>query len=104
MRIANRRHTNGRSRHDGVRDRSWSDGHGGVLGYGVAMRVHDGRQVVEQRRLPILVVAAVLAALVSATDRVVGMCIVFRLAKRSIPGCVPVWSADRAPPRVLGIA
>ncbi|MCW3818129.1 hypothetical protein ONA91_27135 [Micromonospora sp. DR5-3] len=69
------------------------------------MRVQEGRHMVEQRnRLPILVVATVLAALVSATDRVTGMCIVFRLAKRSIPGCVPAWSADRAPPRPLGIA
>jgi hypothetical protein len=69
------------------------------------MRVQEGRHVVEQHnRLSILVVATVLAALASATDRVPGLCIVFRLAKRSIPGCVPAWSADRAPPRALGIA
>lgn len=61
--------------------------------------------MVEQRdRLPILVVAAVLAALMSSIDWVVGLCIVFRLAKRSIPGCVPAWSADRAPPAGLDIA
>lgn len=61
--------------------------------------------MIEQRgRLPILVVAAVLAALVPAVDRAVGLCIVHRLAKESIPGCVPAWSADRAPPAGLGIA
>ncbi|MGS2615372.1 hypothetical protein ACVCAH_12735 [Micromonospora sp. LZ34] len=68
------------------------------------MRVPEPRRTVEQRTaLPMLVVAAVLAAVCSAA-RAVGLCIVFRLTKRSVPGCVPAWSADRAPPPRPGIA
>ncbi|WP_233412849.1 hypothetical protein [Nucisporomicrobium flavum] len=47
--------------------------------------------------LPALVLWALLmAALAAARDG--GLCIVFRLTRRVIPGCVPAWSADRAPP------
>ncbi|MGA5299794.1 hypothetical protein ACPCHT_07690 [Nucisporomicrobium flavum] len=47
--------------------------------------------------LPALLLWAVLmAALAAARDA--GLCIVFRLTRRAIPGCVPAWSADRAPP------
>ncbi|WP_088993004.1 hypothetical protein [Micromonospora echinaurantiaca] len=68
------------------------------------MRVPQQRRTVEQpAALPMLVVAAVLSVIFSP-GRAVGLCIVFRLAKRAVPGCVPAWSADRAPPRRLGIA
>ncbi|GAA1540223.1 hypothetical protein GCM10009827_069460 [Dactylosporangium maewongense] len=42
-------------------------------------------------------VAVLLVAIEAARD--IGLCIVFRLARRAVPGCVPAWSADRAPPR-----
>ncbi|AVT28368.1 MULTISPECIES: hypothetical protein [unclassified Plantactinospora] len=54
---------------------------------------------VERRlALSILVVLAVVVAAVR-TGQALGMCIVVRLA-RAVPGCVPAWSADRAPPGV----
>lgn len=68
------------------------------------MRVPQRRRTVEQpAALPMLVVAAVLAVIFSL-GHAVGLCIVFRLAKQAVPGCVPAWSADRAPPPRLGIA
>jgi hypothetical protein len=36
-----------------------------------------------------------------AAGREIGLCIVFRLTRRAVPGCVPAWSADRAPPMRL---
>ncbi|MDZ5443031.1 hypothetical protein U2F26_09855 [Micromonospora sp. 4G57] len=55
------------------------------------------RSDVDQRRAPaMLVVVAVLTAARHAC-RPVGLCIVIRLVK-AVPGCVPAWSADRAPP------
>ncbi|MEQ4301026.1 hypothetical protein ABNF97_06480 [Plantactinospora sp. B6F1] len=53
-----------------------------------------------QRRLAlsVLVVLALVVAAVRA-GRALGICIVVRLA-RAVPGCVPAWSADRAPPGV----
>ncbi len=47
--------------------------------------------------VPTLLVWAVLVLVVS-TARDIGLCIVFRLTRRAVPGCVPAWSADRAPP------
>jgi len=56
------------------------------------------RSVVAQRSaLAMLVLVAVLSA-VRHAGPAVGLCIVVRLA-RAVPGCVPAWSADRAPPR-----
>ncbi|MEU5943154.1 hypothetical protein ABZ807_29225 [Micromonospora sp. NPDC047548] len=52
----------------------------------------------ERTSLPTLLVLAVLVMVLSAT-RAIGLCIVFRLTRRTVPGCVPAWSADRAPPR-----
>lgn len=54
--------------------------------------------VERQLALSMLVVLAVVVAAVRA-GRALGRCIVFRLA-RAVPGCVPAWSADRAPPGV----
>lgn len=51
---------------------------------------------VQRRALAVFVVVTVLAALRQA-GRSVGLCIVVRLV-RAVPGCVPAWSADRAPP------
>ncbi len=52
---------------------------------------------IDQRvALSMLVVLAVVVAAVRAGSAL-GMCIVVRLA-RAVPGCVPAWSADRAPP------
>jgi len=50
--------------------------------------------------LPTLLVWAVLVT-VMAAGREIGLCIVFRLTRRAVPGCVPAWSADRAPPMRL---
>ncbi|MFY1616225.1 hypothetical protein [Micromonospora sp. WMMD736] len=51
-----------------------------------------------------LLLLAVLVLVLSAT-RSIGLCIVFRSARRATPGCVPAWSADRAPPcHALGLA
>ncbi|MGC4897199.1 hypothetical protein [Micromonospora sp. DT31] len=47
------------------------------------------------------VLAVVLRALRSG--RALGMCIVVRLS-RAVAGCVPAWSADRAPPQVVAPA
>ncbi|MFU8873996.1 hypothetical protein [Micromonospora sp. SL4-19] len=52
--------------------------------------------VASRRALAMLVVVAVLTAGRHAC-RPLGPCMVVRLA-RAIPGCVPAWSADRAPP------
>ncbi|WP_213450389.1 hypothetical protein [Rhizomonospora bruguierae] len=51
----------------------------------------------EHTALPMLALLSVLV-IVLAAGRSIGLCIVFRLARRAIPGCVPAWSADRAPP------
>ncbi|MFE9692990.1 hypothetical protein [Micromonospora sp. NPDC005806] len=56
----------------------------------------------ERRALAVLVVVAVLTALRHAC-RTVGLCIVVRLVK-VVPGCVPAWSADRAPPGGRAVA
>jgi len=48
--------------------------------------------------LPALLLLAVLVILFVAGP-VIGLCIVFRLARRAVPSCVAAWSADRAPPR-----
>jgi hypothetical protein len=48
--------------------------------------------------LSMLAVLAVVVAAVRAS-RALGMCIVVRLS-RAVAGCVPAWSADRAPPAV----
>ncbi|MGC5022464.1 hypothetical protein [Micromonospora sp. DT47] len=58
-------------------------------------RQHPG-DIDQHLALSIFVVLAVLVAAVRA-GRALGMCIVVRLAG-AIPGCVPAWSADRAPP------
>ncbi|MEU2615596.1 hypothetical protein ABZ570_29080 [Micromonospora sp. NPDC007271] len=63
--------------------------------------MHDGhriRRLGERCPLPVLALLAVLLV-VWATARAIGLCIVFRLSRRAVPGCVPEWSADRAPPR-----
>ncbi|MFE9201486.1 hypothetical protein [Micromonospora sp. NPDC007230] len=61
------------------------------------MPPHRHRSDVAQRSaLAMLVLVAVLTAFRHARPAV-GLCIVVRLAK-AIPGCVPAWSADRAPP------
>ncbi|MFF0233603.1 hypothetical protein [Micromonospora sp. NPDC005254] len=64
--------------------------------------MHDRRslrRVGGRAPLPtMLLLLAVLVLVLSAT-RSIGLCIVFRSARRAIPGCVPAWSADRAPPR-----
>ncbi|MGC4772248.1 hypothetical protein ACLQ25_25160 [Micromonospora sp. DT44] len=69
--------------------------------------MHDRRgprRVGERTPQPTLLVLAVLVLVLSAT-RSIGLCIVFRSARRATPGCVPAWSADRAPPRhALGLA
>ncbi|SCL57273.1 hypothetical protein GA0070604_3589 [Micromonospora eburnea] len=59
---------------------------------------HGIRGVGERGPLPMLALLAVLLV-VWAAARAIGLCIVFRLTRRAIPGCVPEWSADRAPPR-----
>ncbi|MGV9214213.1 hypothetical protein ACTFTM_20340 [Micromonospora sp. RB23] len=62
------------------------------------------RRVGERTPLPAMLLLAVLVLVLSAT-RSIGLCIVFRCARRATPGCVPAWSADRAPPRrALGLA
>ncbi|WP_422735593.1 hypothetical protein ACN263_18255 [Micromonospora sp. WMMD729] len=62
------------------------------------------RRVGERTPLPTMLLLAVLVLVLSAT-RSIGLCIVFRSARRATPGCVPAWSADRAPPRrALGLA
>ncbi|MCX4472611.1 hypothetical protein C5N14_08510 [Micromonospora sp. MW-13] len=53
----------------------------------------------ERRPLSTLFVLAVLVVVLCAA-RAVGLCIVFRLGRRAVPGCVPAWSADRAPPQL----
>ncbi|MET7422076.1 hypothetical protein [Dactylosporangium sp. NPDC005555] len=68
------------------------------------MHTRQASGPVEQRRpLATWFVLAVLVAVLTAT-RAVGLCIVFRLARRAIPGCVPAWSADRAPPTLSMVA
>ena len=65
--------------------------------------MHDGRgfgSVGRRVAQPTLILVAVLLMVVAA-GRAIGLCIVFRLARRAIPGCVPAWSADRAPPRCV---
>ncbi|MCX4390503.1 hypothetical protein OG777_26760 [Micromonospora peucetia] len=59
---------------------------------------HGLRRVGKRVSLPALLMLAVLVMVLSAA-RAVGLCIVFRCA-RAVPGCVPAWSADRAPPRL----
>ncbi|MFJ6167821.1 hypothetical protein ACIQH6_22055 [Micromonospora orduensis] len=62
--------------------------------------MHDRRgprRVGERVPLPTMLVLAVVVLVLSAA-RSIGLCIVFRTARRAIPGCVPAWSADRAPP------
>ena len=62
--------------------------------------MHDGRGfggVGRRLALSALSLWAVLAMVVAAA-REIGLCIVFRLTRSAIPGCVPAWSADRAPP------
>lgn len=49
--------------------------------------------------LPMLAVLAVVVAALRA-GCAFGMCVVVRL-NRAIAGCVPAWSADRAPPPVV---
>ncbi|MGW5672487.1 hypothetical protein [Micromonospora sp. NPDC003776] len=56
----------------------------------------------QRRALTVLVVVAVLTVLRHA-GRSVGLCIVVRLAS-AVPGCVPAWSADRAPPGGAALA
>ncbi|MFI0793437.1 hypothetical protein ACH4OY_12190 [Micromonospora rubida] len=58
---------------------------------------HAYLRVDERRPLSTLFVLAVLVVVLCAA-RAVGLCIVFRLGRRAVPGCVPAWSADRAPP------
>ena len=63
--------------------------------------MHDGRgfgSVGRRVAQPMLFLVAVLLMVVAA-GRAIGLCIVFRLGRRAVPGCVPAWSADRAPPR-----
>ncbi|MEV0155486.1 hypothetical protein AB0H57_17330 [Micromonospora sp. NPDC050686] len=50
----------------------------------------------------VLSMLAVLAVVVTALrgGRALGVCIVVRLS-RAVPGCVPAWSADRAPPTAV---
>ncbi|MGX6603989.1 hypothetical protein ACWKSP_17865 [Micromonosporaceae bacterium Da 78-11] len=65
--------------------------------------MHDGhgfRSIGRRVAQPMVALVAVLLMVVAA-GRVVGMCIGFRLARRAVPGCVPAWSADRAPPRCV---
>ena len=62
--------------------------------------MHDRRtprRVGERMPLPTMLVLAVFVLVLTAT-RSIGLCIVFRSTRRAIPGCVPAWSADRAPP------
>ncbi|OZV80556.1 hypothetical protein CA850_14505 [Micromonospora echinospora] len=62
------------------------------------MQTRPARFGVAQRKpLSALAVLAALVMVLCAT-RTVGLCIVFRLTRRAVPGCVPAWSADRAPP------
>ncbi|GLZ02114.1 hypothetical protein [Actinoplanes sp. NBRC 103695] len=63
----------------------------------------DIGRVDERTSLSMLMMLAAFVV-VMAASRAGGLCIVFRLARRAIPGCVPAWSADRAPPRLLVIA
>ncbi|MCW3843894.1 hypothetical protein ONA70_27725 [Micromonospora yasonensis] len=56
----------------------------------------------QRHALAVLVVVAVLDA-VRHAGRAVGLCIVVRLV-RAVPGCVPAWSADRAPPLGRAVA
>ncbi|MEU8264244.1 hypothetical protein AB0C02_26915 [Micromonospora sp. NPDC048999] len=63
---------------------------------------HAVRRTDRQLSASALFVLAFLVVVV-ATARAVGLCIVFRLARRAVPGCVAAWSADRAPPRVAAI-
>ncbi|MBO4207860.1 hypothetical protein [Micromonospora echinofusca] len=68
--------------------------------------MHAGhRQVGVDGRRPLstLFVLAVLVFVLSAAQAV-GLCIVFRLGRRAVPGCVPAWSADRAPPQLAAVA
>jgi hypothetical protein len=50
----------------------------------------------ERAALSLLVALVVLRYAAQA----VGLCIVFRRGRSAVPGCVPAWSADRAPPRL----
>ncbi|MEU4565105.1 hypothetical protein [Micromonospora sp. NPDC023956] len=62
------------------------------------MQTWPARTGAAQRRpLPPLALLTVLVMVLCAA-RAVGLCIVFRLTRRAVPGCVPAWSADRAPP------
>lgn len=58
---------------------------------------HSLAEVAQPDAPPALLLLAVLVIVLSAI-RAAGLCIVFRLARRAVPGCVPAWSADRAPP------
>ncbi|MEU7994774.1 hypothetical protein AB0B83_05475 [Micromonospora sp. NPDC049060] len=58
---------------------------------------HGLRRAGKRVSLPALLMLTVLLMVLSAA-RCVGLCIVFRSTRRAIPGCVPAWSADRAPP------
>lgn len=64
-------------------------------------RMRNHRQPVGVERPLALSMLAVLAVVVAAVRAgcALGMCIVVRL-NRAIAGCVPAWSADRAPPAV----
>ncbi|WP_433393625.1 hypothetical protein [Micromonospora sp. KLBMP9576] len=58
---------------------------------------HGLRRAGKRVTLPGLLMLTVLLMVLSAA-RAVGLCIVFRRTGRAVPGCVPAWSADRAPP------
>ncbi|MFG3708091.1 hypothetical protein ACGF7U_25635 [Micromonospora sp. NPDC047670] len=60
---------------------------------------HGVRRAGKRVSLPALLMLAVLVMVLSAA-RAIGLCIVFRSTRRAVPGCVPAWSADRAPPRL----
>ncbi|MER7457878.1 hypothetical protein [Micromonospora sp. NPDC126480] len=67
------------------------------------MRNRQHPDDIDQRlALSMLVVLAVVVATIRAGSSL-GMCIVVRLA-RAVPGCVPAWSADRAPPGAPSLA
>lgn len=60
------------------------------------MPPHRHRSAVAQRGALAMLVVAVLTAVRHAAPAV-GLRVAVRLAP-AIPGCVPAWSADRAPP------
>jgi hypothetical protein len=68
-----------------------SSGYGGRMPATCPFLSIDGRAA-----LSLLVALVVLRYAAQA----VGLCIVFRRGRSAVPGCVPAWSADRAPPRL----